>query len=188
MSYFGSNTITITANQNDSIIFYTVTSNLIEIKKKINNSNVNNIIDNKNKYTILHYAVSLQNAEIINYILDCGGDPEIKTKDGKTSYEIATEKNKILIHTYLINKKENDIYRLKSTNDDLKYKINNLESSLEYSKKSSENYNLKIDKLNNENISLKRKIEDDNIKIIKLEKDLDETKTAFNNLLKKHRK
>jgi predicted RNase H-like nuclease (RuvC/YqgF family) len=188
MSYFGSSTITITGNQNDSIIFYTVTGNLNEIKKKINRTNVNSVIDTKNKYTILHYAVGLQNTEVIKYILECGGDPEIVTKDGKDSFELATDKNKMLIHNFFLDKKENEIYKLKSTNDDLKYKINNLESSLEYTKKSSENYNLKIDKLNTENNSLKRKLDDTTQKVYKLEKDLDETKNAFNNLLKKQKK
>ena len=112
----------------------------------------------------------------------------IITKDGKNSFELATDKNKIMIHNYFLDKKENEIYKLKSSNDDLKYKITNLESSLEYTKKSSENYNLKIDKLNTENNSLKRKLDDTNQKVYKLEKDLDESKTAFNNLLKKQRK
>jgi len=188
MSYFGSNTITITANQNDTIIFYVVTSNLNEIKKKINNSNVNNIIDNKNRYTVLHYAVSLQNTDIINYILECGGNPEIKTKDGKDCFELATEKNKLLIHKFFINKKEDEIYKLKSNNDDLKYKISNLENSLEYTKKSSENYNNKIIKLTDENNSLKRRLDECDNKIFKLQKDLDESTIAFNNLLKKQRK
>jgi len=188
MSFFGSNTITFTGNQNDSIIFYTVTGNLNEIKRKINRTNINSVIDTKNKYTILHYAVGLQNTEIIKYILECGADPEIKTKDGKDSFELATDKNKMMIHNYFLDKQENEIYKLKSSNDDLKYKITNLESSLEYTKKSSENYNLKIDKLNTENNSLKRKLDDTNQKVYKLEKDLDESKTAFNNLLKKQRK
>jgi predicted RNase H-like nuclease (RuvC/YqgF family) len=188
MSYFGSSTITITGNQNDSIIFYTVTGNLSEIKKKINRTNVNTIIDTKNKYTILHYAVGLQNTDVIKYILECGGDPEIVTKDGKDSFELATDKNKMLIHNYFLDKKDNEIYKLKSTNDDLKYKITNLETSLEYTKKSSENYNLKIDKLNIENNSLKRKLDESTQRVVKLEKDLDETKIAFNNLLKKQKK
>jgi predicted RNase H-like nuclease (RuvC/YqgF family) len=188
MSYFGSNIITITTNQHDTIIYYTVTGNLSEIKKKINRTNVNTVIDTKNKYTILHYAVGLQNTDVINYILECGGDPEIVTKDGKDSFELATDKNKMLIHNFFLDKKENEIYKLKSTNDDLKYKITNLESSLEYTKKSSENYNLKIDKLNTENNSLKRKLDDTTQKVYKLEKDLDETKNAFNNLLKKQKK
>jgi len=189
MDYFRSaSTTTITANKNDTIIFYTVTGNLSEIKKKINTTNANSVIDMKNGYTILHYAVGLENTDIIKYILDCGGDTKIKTKQGKDSYELANEKNRVFIHSYYITKKEDENYKLRSANDELKYKVKTLEDKIEYGNKSSDGFNLKINKLTEENTTLKRKVDECAKRINKLEKDLDESTTAFTNLLKKQRK
>ena len=63
-SSFGSTTTTSysSLSSNDDIKVYIITNNIQKIKEKINNKNVNNIIDRSNNYTALHYAVLIDEA------------------------------------------------------------------------------------------------------------------------------
>jgi len=162
-------------NNDDSIIFAIVTNNLNKVKELINSNNVNKIIDNKNKYTSLHYAVTIaNNDDIIKYLLDNGADPKIKQIYGIDSYELSLQSNKKYIYEYYRIKQQLTIKNLEYNNTNLKRKLSELNNTIEYYDKSIDGYNNKITILTKENLKLK--------------KDLNDAENAFENLLKKQKK
>ena len=54
---------------NNDIIFAIATNNINILKDKLNNQNVNNIIDTKNNFTPLHFAIKVSEPIIINFLL-----------------------------------------------------------------------------------------------------------------------
>ena len=166
---------------NNKIIFAIVTGKIQDIRRLINSSNVNRIVDTINNYTALHYAVGLPNEDIVNYLMDCGADSSIKQHDNKDAIDLSIASNKRFLINYLMNKKTNTI-------DDLNYKVKNLEKdnknlkeTNEFLNKSTDEYNKKIDKITNELEVVKE--ENKNLK-----RKLNDSETSFNNLLKKNRK
>lgn len=166
----------------DEIVFAIVTCNITNLRRLVNSSNVNNIIDKKNKYTALHHAVRIKkNDQIIEYLMSCGANPNLKQDEGKDCIDLAIEAN----YRYLIDKlfkdKEKEIDNLYTKYDDLNFKVKGLERtnqelirSNEHLSKSNGEFVEKIESLKTENCNLKRKY--------------DESEKAFNNLLKKTKK
>ena len=164
-----------TINNDDSIIFAIVTNNLNKVKELINNNNVNKVIDNKNKYTSLHYAVTIaNNDDVIKYLLDIGADPKIEQIYGINSYELSLQSNKKYIYEYYKIKQQLTIKNLEYENNTLKRKVSELSNTIEYYDKSIDGYNNKITNLTKENSRLK--------------KDLTDAENAFENVLKKQKK
>ena len=91
MSYFGrSSAVSLdTRSVNDSIIYYIVTNNMVEIRKLVKKDNVNIVIDSKNKYTALHYAVMTRNADMIRYFFQLDAEPTIKNGEGQDAFEMS---------------------------------------------------------------------------------------------------
>jgi len=166
-------------NDNDSIICAIVTGNLIQVKKLVDKSNVNKIIDLKNKYSAIHYA--LGNNEILQYLLDLGADPKLRQCEGYDSFELSVRLGKTYIFDYYKQNQELKISNLEYENKDLLKKNNNLTEANAYLSKSIENFNTKVLSLNN---CLTRKINE----CTKLKRDLDDSEKAFSNLLKKQKK
>lgn len=166
----------------DQIIFAIVTCNITNLRRLVNSSNVNNIIDKKNKYTALHHAVRIKkNDQIIEYLMSCGADPSFKQDEGKDAVDLAIEANYRYLIDRLLKQKEQELDNLYTKYDDLNYKVKGLErtnqdliKTNEYLTKSSSEYVEKIESLKVENSNLKRKF--------------DESEKAFNNLLKKTKK
>lgn len=158
----------------DNIIVAIVTNNLIKVKELVNKDNVNKIIDTKNKYTSLHYAVTLPNNDITQYLLDIGADPKIKQNEGFDSYELALRSCKKFIFDYYKIKQQLSIKTLENDNTNLKKRNLVLNNTIEFLDKSLDGYNNKIIGLTNENTKLKR--------------DLDDAERAFENVLKKQKK
>lgn len=166
----------------DEIIFAIVTCNIGNLRRLINSSNVNNIIDKKNKYTALHHAVRIKkNDQIVEYLLSCGANPTVKQDEGKDAVDLAIEANYRYLIDRLFKEKDRELDNLYTKFDDLNYKVKGLEKTNqdltktnEYLKKSTTEYVEKIESLKIENSNLKRKF--------------DESEKAFNNLLKKTRK
>ncbi len=166
---------------NDNIIFAIVTGNLNEVRILVNSTNVNTIIDLKNKYTALHYAVKLPNNDIVEYLMNCGASPSIKTGDGKDAVDLSIEANKRFLIDRVISdaSKETDGFIMKYDNLNYNNKIlerenKELKETNQYLEKINSQNIEKIDNLKKENANTKRK--------------LDESETAFTNLLKKSRK
>ncbi len=166
---------------NDNILFAIITGNLNEVKRFVNSSNVNNIIDIKNRYTALHYAVKLPNNEIVEYLMNCGANPSIKQAEGKDAIDLSIEANKRFLVDRVIKDASKEADGLFIKYDDLNYKNKTLErenkelkETNQYLEKVNVQHVEKIEALKKENSVVKRK--------------LDESETAFSNLLKKTRK
>ncbi len=179
---FGSTSTNTTISSNsDNIIFAIVTGNLFEVTRLVNSSNVNNVIDTKNRYTALHYAVKLPNNDIVSYLMKCGADPNIKQNEGKDSIDLSIESNKRFLVDKILsktNKELDDVYTKLDENKhhtrSIERKNKELEESNNYLTKVNGEYVKKIDDLKEENKNIKRKLED--------------SEKAFENLLKKNRK
>ena len=172
----------IQSQSDDEIIFAIVTCNITNLRRLVNNSNINNIIDKKNKYTALHHAVRIKkNDQIIEYLMSCGADPTIKQDEGKDAVDLAIEANYRYLIDKLLKEKEKELDNLYIKYDELGYKVKGLErtnqelvKTNEYLTKSTSEYVEKIETLKVDNSNLKRKF--------------DESEKAFNNLLKKTKK
>lgn len=166
----------------DEIIFGIVTGNLNTVKRLVNSSNVNKVIDRKNNYTALHHAVRIKkNDSIIEYLMSVGANPSIKESEGKDSIDLSIDTSNRFLIDKLIKEKEAEIDKIYTKFDDVNYKMKNLERSNqdlvktnEYLTKSNEQYAGKIEELKVENATLKRKYES--------------SEQAFANLLKKTKK
>lgn len=168
---------TYTADNNDVIVAI-VTNNLTKVKSLLNRNNVNNIIDTKNNYTALHYAVTLPNNDITKFILDLQADPKIKQCEGYDAYELALRSGKKYVFQYYEQLSEMKINNLEMDNKNLYSKINVLKRNNEHLNESMDSANDKINNLN-------KVIETKDKEIKKLRKDVDEAEQAFTNLLQK---
>jgi ankyrin repeat protein len=158
----------------DNIIVAIVTNNIKKVKELVNKDNVNQIIDMKNRYTSLHYAITLPYNDITQYLLDIGADPKIKQSEGFDAYELSLRSGKKFIFDYYKIKQQMEIKNLEFENTGLKRKVADLNNTIQYLDKSIDSYNNKISTLKTENNKLKR--------------DLDDAEKAFENLVKKQKK
>jgi len=158
----------------DNIIVAIVTNNIKKVKELVNKDNVNQIIDMKNKYTSLHYAITLPYNDITQYLLDIGADPKLKQSEGFDAYELSLRSSKKFIFDYYKIKQQMEIKNLEFENTGLKRKVSDLNNTIQYLDKSIDNYNNKISELKTANLKLKR--------------DLDDAEKAFENLVKKQKK
>ena len=112
----GSNNMGIFGNtsQDDEIMFAIVTGNLTLVKRLINSTNVNNIIDRKNGYTALHHAVRIKkNDQVIEYLLSVGANPSIKSGEQKDSVDLAIESNYRFLIDKMMKDKDIELLQLK---------------------------------------------------------------------------
>jgi len=170
-----------TRSDSDDIIYAIVTGNLREVTRLVNSSNVNNVIDLKNRYTALHYAVKLPNNEIVEYLMNCGADPNIKQNENKDSIDLSIEANKRFLINKVIAKNNKELDELYAKYDEKNYSMKTLERKNKeltetnvYLQTSNTEYARRNGELEGENKALKRKCE--------------ESDKAFENLLKKNKK
>lgn len=166
---------------NDDIIVAIVTNNLTRVKALLNRNNVNFIIDDKNNYTALHYAVTLPNNDITKFILELGGDPKIKQSEGNDAFELSLRSGKKYIFQYFEQQKQEKINGLETDNAKLTLKVDDLKRTNDHLNDSMDQFNKKIN-------ALHKVIEIKDKEIVKLKRDLDDSEKAFNNLLKKQKK
>ena len=105
-------TFTFSDRNDDDIIVAIVTNNLTRLRLLLNRNNVNNVIDKKNNYTAIHYAVTLPNNDITKLILELGGNPDIKQLEGYDAYELALRSGKKYIFQYFEHPQEEKISSL----------------------------------------------------------------------------
>lgn len=169
-------------SSSNEIMFAVLTSNLQEVRRFVNSSNVNNIIDTTNNYTALHHAVRIRgNNSIIEYLMSIGANPKLKQGEGKDCIDLAIEANYRYLIDKLIKDKDVELDKIYDKFESINYEYKNLQKKNtvlveenEYLKKSSSQYVEKIALLKTENVGLKRKY--------------DESEKAFANLLKKVKK
>ena len=149
---------------NDKILFYIVTGNLQELKKYININNINNIIDKKNNYSALHYAVKLPNNEIVEYLLNLGASITLKQNEDKDSIDLSIESNKRFLINKILKKNETELDHLYEKYDNVNYKTKILEKeNIEL-----KNTNEYLNKLNITCIKKTDEIKKDNIKLMEI--------------------
>lgn len=196
-------------NDNNDVIVAIVTNNLTKLKNLLNKNNVDNVIDNKNNYTALHYAVTLPNNDITKFILELGSNPKIKQNEGYDAYELSLRSGKKFIFQYFEQQQHVTIDKLETSNNELSLKVVNLKKNNEHLIDSIDKFNDKINKCNDkintlrqvievkikENNNLKKNLEESEKAFANLSKEninvkrnLDESEKAFANLLKKNKK
>ena len=163
----------------NEIMFAVLTSNVQEVRRLVNGSNINDIIDTTNNYTAIHHAVRIRgNDKIIEYLLSIGANPRLKQSEGKDAIDLSIESNYRFLIDKMINKNESELNEIYTKFDSVNYEYKNIKRKNDelveennYLKKSQSQYIEKIEELKVENSSLKRKN--------------DESEKAFANLLKK---
>lgn len=169
-------------SSSNEIMFAVLTSNLQEVMRFVNSSNVNNIIDTINNYTALHHAVRIRgNNSIIEYLMSIGANPKLKQGEGKDCIDLAIEANYRYLIDKLLKEKDVELDKIYNKFDNVNSEYKKLQTTNavlveenNYLKKSSSQYVEKIELLKTENAGLKRKY--------------DESEKAFSNLLKKVKK
>jgi ankyrin repeat protein len=121
------------------IVYYLSTGNIAEIKRIINSFNVDDIVDDKNKYTALHYAIRFGNKEIIDYLLSLNSSITKKTANNEDALDLCLKyQNRDLINATL-NDKNSKIVSLKKDIDVLERKNKMMDSNNAYLVKSVDN-------------------------------------------------
>jgi ankyrin repeat protein len=198
MSYTRTNTIFGTLREmkkDNDIIFYLSTDNYTELIKLINEENVNSVIDTKNGYTALHYAIKFNNKEIILYLLKKGANPKLKTRDGQDCFDLSfTFQSKHLITKEIDSQSEKE-FESKRKISELEKQIRNLETNQKYLNDSLDKITLKNDSLNNtisENKSELMTLRKENLELTesnrKLKRKYDELNDSYSGLVSSMRK
>lgn len=153
------------------IIYNLSTDNYESFILLINESNVNDIIDTKNGYTALHYAIMFNREKFIIFLLEKGAYTDIKTYENQDSFDLSlkyqtktaflheiAKKNKANNElNNIINMKERDINNLEINNKYLDSMFNQVTSKNSLLKKDIENLTEENSSLKTGNQTLKRK-------------------------------
>jgi ankyrin repeat protein len=175
---------TIPKSDSSDILYNISIDNLNELRNLITEANINNIIDSKNGYTALHYAIKLNHDKIIDFLLNMGANPTIKTYDKQDSFDLSLKYQSKFLITYEINDKKAVNTELQKTVSSLERKISNLETNNKYLVKSIDDATIKIGLLKDEVLSLKKNNTSLKNNIVKSNSDNDtlrNTKAKFEN-------
>ena len=165
---------------NKNIIYAIAINDLDTVKTLVNSLNVNNIIDEKNKFTPLHIAIKKSDGSaIINYLLDIGADIDNHEKLSNVSkidsYDLAFDHKKRCVFDYKENKLNKKIDDILIKNDTLITKISDLQEKNNYldkiNYKYSERIKTELEPIKLEVVTLKEQIKlknDDTKRITKL--------------------
>lgn len=182
MSTSRTKTDTFRNSESANIVYYLSTGNIAEIKRIINSFNVDDIVDDKNKYTALHYAIRLGNKEIIDYLLSLNSSITKKTANNEDALDLCLKyQNRDLI-TYALNDKNSTISNLKKNIELLDRKNKMMETNNTYLVKSVDNLVEKNDILKYEIMTIQQKNKElsSNKKVV--EEDLNKLKRKYSSL------
>jgi ankyrin repeat protein len=147
-----------------------------EFLKTIDIKNINSVINNKNGYTALHYAIMFGKDRIIKYLIDNKCSIHTKTTDGSDAFDLCLKyNNKTLLNDYFEKNLANERELNKNITNQEK-KINTLKDNNDYLTKSNEGFLEKNNSLNKELQNLKK----DHNKLINEHKSL-KTENSNNN-------
>jgi hypothetical protein len=168
-------------------------SNKNSLENLITEANVNSLIDIKKGLTPLHVAIKIGDESIIQYLLDMGASPNIKTSSGEDAIDLSIKYQSNTTIKFMIDCKnltiknlDESIINLEETNKKLKKTNDYLTDSL--SKISFDRLKRldQIDKLNIENDTLKSIISKDELTISSLRNDNEKLNGDFKSLKRKH--
>lgn len=156
------NQVYITKVSND-IIYSISIDNFEELTKLINKNNVNDIIDNKNGYNALHYAVKFNNNKMIDYLLSIGANPYIKTGSNSAftfitqedAFDLSLKFQSKHIISYELNENKKKNSEFQRTVSSLEKKVLNLDTNNKYLINSVDELILKNNLLKKDNSVLK---------------------------------
>jgi ankyrin repeat protein len=117
-------------------LYYISTGNYEEFSKLITESNVNNIIDEKNGYTALHYAVRLNNDKMMEFLLNMGANPYLKTSVNEDTFDLSLKYQTKYVITYQLNDLTETNKELHKTISSINKKINDMNVNNKYLVKS----------------------------------------------------
>ena len=194
MSRVGNLTQLKTATANTSDIMYAISINdLNQLKKLINEANVNNVIDTKNRYTALHHAIRMNNESMVNWILDMGANPSLKTIIGDDAIDLSLKFQCNTAIKHLLDDKNDTISTLKSSVSNLEKKTLNLESTNDHLSKSFLKVSDDKSRLTTENSTLNKTIARNEVTISSLREDnhrldgeVKSLKRKYNTLYEEH--
>ena len=146
-------------NENNKLISI-LNHNYEYIYENINETNVNNIIDNKNGYNAFHLSLILDDKILIDYFLKINADPYIETSDKKNVFEFSTREQIIYILNFKMNKLKEELENSNEINIDINKKLKNKSNNV-YLIKALDDFTLKncilknqINELKKENLNL----------------------------------
>lgn len=184
-------TFTQTTIKGSDIIYCMSIDDLKGLKNLVNDLNVNQVIDTKNKYTALHYAIRFNNELMIDYLLSIGANPSLKTIDNQDCFDLSLKYQTKVVYEYQIKDLKLNVSELKGTVSALERKIQNNTDNTKYLVKSIDdlvlkNNNFKYDlaEVKKENSLLKTK----NSSLIKENSSLLDSKTRLENIREDNKK
>lgn len=155
-----------------SNIMYAISiDDLTQLKKLINEANVNNVIDTKNLFTALHHAIRMNNESMVNWLLDMGANPSLKTITGDDAIDLSIKFQSNTAINHLLNDKNDTISVLKSSVSNLEKKTRNLESTNDHLSKSFLKVSDDKSRLSTENSTLNKTISRHEVTISSLRED-----------------
>jgi len=145
-----------TMSKNSDILYFMSIGNYDDFSKLITEANVNNIIDTKNGYTALHYAIRLDNEKMMEYVLNMGANPYLKTLTKEDAFDLSLKyQTKFVITNQLDDMKEIN-KELQKTISTLNKKINDMDINSKYLIKSVDDLVMKNNLLKTQVYDLKK--------------------------------
>lgn len=168
MSYtrtYTSNNININSNDNfmpvnNHIIYAIATNKMEDLKKYINKDNVNRVIDNKNNYTALHYAIQMRNEAMIKYILSLDAEPTIKNGNGQDAFDMSLMFQMRTVIDCELAEKNSHIKTQQQTITSITEKLKTSEDHVKYLQSTIDKSSTEVRVLRNESASLRSNVSD----------------------------
>lgn len=142
-----------TTSKNSDILYFMSIGNYDDFSKLITEANVNNIIDTKNGYTALHYAIRLDNEKMMEYVLNMGANPYLKTLTKEDAFDLSLKYQTKYVITHQLDDMKEVNKELQKTISTLNKKINDMDINSKYFAKS-------VDELIGKNNLLKTQVYD----------------------------
>jgi len=149
---FRRNSISITEDKefSSNAVFNIVTGQNEAVKKMFNTNNIDTVIDKKNGFTGLHYAIQVGNTEIINHFMELSANTFIKTLSGANAFDLSMTYHQKIIFDVTIKKKDETIVSLNKNIRELREDLGNSNNQNTYLTKTVDAANTKITVLKNQ--------------------------------------
>jgi predicted RNase H-like nuclease (RuvC/YqgF family) len=116
----------------NNLLFYLTINNINEFSKLINKDNVNDIIDEKLNYTILHHAIRFDNLPIIELLLSLNANPYLKTSKNEDAIDLSIKYNSHFTIRQILNEYKHNNTILACKNKSLEAEIKKIKDKNNY--------------------------------------------------------
>ena len=145
-----------TTSKNSDILYFMSIGNYDDFSKLITEANVNNIIDTKNGYTALHYSIRLDNEKMMEYVLNMGANPYLKTLTKEDAFDLSLKYQTKFVITHQLDDMKEINKELQKTISTLNKKINDMDINSKYLVKSVDELVMKNNLLKTQVYDLKK--------------------------------